>query len=60
MVKNWMEVKEKGDIGLEHTMALIPPEDTNEAVAWLDCITAPSKSGGKQLKNNKQISNKYY
>jgi hypothetical protein len=35
---------------LEHTIALIPPEDTNDAAASLDCITAPSKSGGKQLK----------
>lgn len=34
-----------------HTMALIPPEDTNAALASLDCRTAPSKSEGKQLKN---------
>lgn len=33
-----------------HTMALIPPEDTNKAAASLDCRTAPSKSKGKQLK----------
>lgn len=35
---------------LASTMALIPPEETNKAAAWLDCRTAPSKSGGKQLK----------
>lgn len=31
-------------------MALIPPEDTNWALAWPDCQTAPSKSEGKQLR----------
>lgn len=35
---------------LEHTMALIPPEDTKVAAASLDCLTAPSKLEGKQLK----------
>lgn len=34
------------------TMALVPPASTNEAVARLDCRTAPSKSEGKQLSNN--------
>lgn len=40
----------KGNEILVHTMALIPPEDTNVAAASLDCRTAPSKSEGKQLK----------
>lgn len=33
-----------------HTIALIPPEETNDALAWPACRTAPSKSEGKQLK----------
>ena len=35
---------------LSRTIALVPPDDTNNALAWPDCRTAPSKSGGKQLK----------
>ena len=38
------------------TIALVPPEFTNEALASPDCLTAPTKSLGKQLKdNNKSI-----
>jgi len=33
MVKNRVEAAWKEAIGLEHTMALIPPADTNDAVA---------------------------
>lgn len=40
-------------------MALIPPEDTNKALAWLDCRTAPSKSEGRQLKNEENNITQY-
>lgn len=50
----------RGDTGyikyfVAHTMALIPPEATNSALASLDCRTAPSKSEGKQLKDISHI-----
>lgn len=32
------------------TIALVPPEFTNEALASPDCLTAPTKSFGKQLR----------